>query len=167
MTKLDKMQPARKKDVECGREVQCTHFPVFLSAAEIEPEEIASSGSFLLVAVHHCSCLIHHFSNWGKSWISLGDYDSGWVVIVYKMDGKWRNVISQGWDHPCTVSLSHDWWHIHQPTRARQRRGVRTHHVYLGSDEGRGGLRAIHHVFNIRKKLKNIPLSNSFQIVSN
>ena len=89
--------------------------------------------------------------------------DELWLFI--KCDGKWRNVISQGWDHPCTVSLGHDWWHIHQPTRARQRRRVRTHHVYLGSDRGRGGLRAIHHVFNIRKKLKNIPLSNSFELI--
>ena len=89
--------------------------------------------------------------------------DELWLFI--KCDGKWWNVISQGRDHPCTVSLSHDWWHIHQPTRDRQRRRVRTHHVYLGSDGGRGGLRAIHHVFNIRKKLKNIPLSNSFELI--
>ena len=97
MTKLDKMQPARNTDEECGRgaSAHISQYFCLHSRRELEIDEIASSGSFLLVAVHHCSCLIHHFSNWGKSWISLSDYDSGWVVIVYKCDGKWRNVISQ------------------------------------------------------------------------
>ena len=93
--------------------------------------------------------------------------DELWLFI--KCDGKWRNVISQGRDHPAPLlSLSHDWWHIHQPTRARQRRGVRTHHVYLGSED-RGGLRAIHHSFNIRKKLKKHStlkfFSNCFELI--